>query len=169
MNDVYTAHPEQWLYDSKTGKPVRGPGDRTFNPPKGGMLIFDHARPSVRKFWKDVCYNATASGFVDGCFSDSSQPGTHGTSSHLNASANAAFEAGKIQTMSEVVTKFGGQAGKPYGDSTGELSVSTSSLNPLPHCTLPRQACSSAKSQIKQGSTLIKLSNSLQIKLQSLS
>jgi hypothetical protein len=34
MNDIYTAHPEQWLYDSKTGKAVRGGGDHTFDPPK---------------------------------------------------------------------------------------------------------------------------------------
>jgi hypothetical protein len=85
------------------------------------MLIFDHARASVREFWKGVCYNATATGFVDGCFSDSSQPMTHGTSSHLNVTDEAKYEAGKVQTMTEIVAKFGGQAGKPYGDSTGLL------------------------------------------------
>ena len=66
MNNIYEAHPQEWLYDSKTGKPVRGPGDRSFKPPKDGMLIFDHTRASVREFWKSVCLNATATGVVDG-------------------------------------------------------------------------------------------------------
>jgi hypothetical protein len=80
------------------------------------MLVFDHARPAVRAFWKGVCYNATATGFVDGCFTDSSQPDSHGTAKRLNASARAAFEAGKVQTMTEVTARFGGAAGRPYGN-----------------------------------------------------
>ena len=64
MNGIYEKHPEQWLYDSTTGEPVKGPGDRHFDPPKGGMLIFNHANEAMRTFWKGVCLNATASGVV---------------------------------------------------------------------------------------------------------
>lgn len=32
----------------------------------------------MRAYWKAVCLNATATGFVDGCFSDSSENNTHG-------------------------------------------------------------------------------------------
>ena len=35
--------------------------------------------------------NATRTGLVDGCFSDSSQPDSHGTGNHLNATDRAAF------------------------------------------------------------------------------
>ena len=121
MNDVYEKEPSQWLYDSYNQKPVRTNGDKTFNPPKEGMLVFNHILPEVRKFWKGVCITATKTGFVDGCFSDSSKPGSHKTPSFLNASDNAKFEAGKIQTMSEMTEFFGGKAGEPYfGNSTGK-------------------------------------------------
>jgi hypothetical protein len=60
--------------------------------------IFD-----LREFWRGVCSNATASGVVDGCFSGSSCNGTHGTSKHLNASTNAAFEAGKVSGLLDLV------------------------------------------------------------------
>lgn len=113
--------PDWQLNDSKTHKAVLAPGDRTFNPPKRGMLVFDHAVPALRDYWKSVCINATATGFVDGCFSDSSQPNTHGTQGHLNAADEAAFEAGKVQTMSELTQFFGGTPGKPYAGSDGVL------------------------------------------------
>jgi hypothetical protein len=87
------------------------------------MLVFNHALPEVREFWKTVCINATKSGVVDGCFSDSSQPGTHKISNFLNATDNAAFEAGKVQTMSEMTAVFGGKAGEAYGDSTGIIAT----------------------------------------------
>jgi hypothetical protein len=121
MNVIYEKHPEQWLHDKNTGLPLKLSGDKHFDPPKDGMLVFNHANAAVRKFWKGVCTNATASGVVDGCFSDSSCNATHKTSTHLNASMNDAFEAGKVQTMSEVTADFGGEAGKPYKGSTGVL------------------------------------------------
>merc|ERR1712091_551221 len=86
------------------------------------MLAFNHGNSDFRDFWKSVCFDATQSGFVDGCFSDSSQPGSHGTSKYLNASDNAIFEKGKIQTMTEVTAAFGGLAGHPYPpNATGLL------------------------------------------------
>jgi hypothetical protein len=121
MDVTFRAHPEQWLYDSADGKPVKTSGDHTFNPPKDGMLVFDHSKLATREFWEAVCVNATATGAVDGCFSDSSSPHTHRTNKFLNASDDAAFEAGKVQTMAAVTAKFGGKAGQPYGDSTGVL------------------------------------------------
>jgi hypothetical protein len=122
MHVTYLSHPEWWLYDSaNSSQPVYCGGDRTFRPPPGGMLIFDHAKAEVRSFWQGVCAAAVASGVVDGCFSDSSQPGSHGTSRHLNASYNALYEAGKVATMSNITAKFGGNPGKPYDGSTGVL------------------------------------------------
>jgi hypothetical protein len=121
MDKTYQTHPEEWLHDKKTGKPLKLSGDKHFDPPKDGMLVFNHANADLREFWKEVCSNATASGVVDGCFSDSSCNGTHGTSKHLNASTNAAFEAGKVQTMAEVTSMFGGQAGKAFKGSDGVL------------------------------------------------
>ena len=121
MHKEFLAHPAWWLYDSQSGKPVRCGGDRNFDPPKGGMLAFDHAKPEVRAWWGGVCATAVASGVVDGCFSDSSQPGSHGTGKHLNASGNALYEKGKVETMSAVTKKFEGTAGKPFKGSTGVL------------------------------------------------
>ena len=123
MAAEYEAMPANWMYDSKTRQPVRATGDKTFQPqPKDGMLVFNHALPAVRAFWKGVCENAVASGFVDGCFSDSSQPDSNGTGKHLNETDHAAFEAGKVRTMSELTARFGGQAGQPYpSDASGVL------------------------------------------------
>lgn len=73
------------------------------------------------QFWTDVCLKAVATGVVDGCFSDSSQPETHGTAKHLNASYNTEFEAGKVLTMSGLTSHFNGSPGKPYTGSTGTL------------------------------------------------
>eukprot|EP00039_Didymoeca_costata_P015923 m.277406 g.277406 ORF g.277406 m.277406 type:complete len:381 (-) comp16306_c0_seq14:759-1901(-) len=121
MHDDLIQHPEWQIRDSWTGQPAKLSGDKHFNPPKGGLLGFNHANSDMRDYWKAVCINATQTGFVDGCFSDSSQNATHGTEKHLNASDDQAFEAGKIQTMSEMTQFFGGAAGKPYEGSTGVL------------------------------------------------
>merc|ERR1712124_125265 len=99
---------------SKTGKPFYTSGDKHFNPPKSGMLVFDHANPEVQSWWANVCLNFTKTGVVDGCFSDSSQPGTHGTKKALNSTDAAAFEAGKVKTMTTVTAALGGKAGKPF-------------------------------------------------------
>jgi len=107
MHATYLAHPEWWLRDSNDSEPVYCPGDKHFNPPKGGMLAFDHANPAVRSWWESVCLKAVASGVVDGCFSDSSQPDTHGTGRWLNASYHDKFEQGKVDTMAALTTKFG--------------------------------------------------------------
>ena len=107
MHKDYLAHPEWWLRDSNDSEPVYCPGDKHFNPPKGGMLAFDHANPAVRSWWESVCLKAVASGVVDGCFSDSSQPDTHGTGRWLNASYHDKFEQGKVDTMAALTTKFG--------------------------------------------------------------
>ena len=76
----------------------------------------------MRQFWLDVCFKAVATGLVDGCFSDSSEVGSHGTTGALNRTANATYEAGKVTTMAEATKRFGGEAGKPYpADATGTL------------------------------------------------
>jgi hypothetical protein len=121
MHQEFIKKPEWWLHVSKTGKPFYTGGDRHFNPPKKGMLVFDHSKPQVQSWWAGVCLNATKGGYVDGCFSDSSQPGTHGTQRVLDAKDQAAFEAGKVKTMTKITTAFGGTAGQPYAGSTGVL------------------------------------------------
>lgn len=55
------------------GAPFYTSGDRHFNPPEEGMLVFDDSKPAVRDFWLGVCFRAVATGVVDGCFSDSSE------------------------------------------------------------------------------------------------
>jgi len=110
------------LNPCNAGGPVRTSGDKHFTPPAAGMLVFDHAQKQDRDFWIDACFRAVASGVIDGCFSDSSNVGTHGIGFYLNASYNAAFEAGKVATMAEATKRFGGAAGKPYSStSTGTL------------------------------------------------
>lgn len=121
MDVDMNAHPAWQLHDSKTGEAVHTGGDKHFNPPKSGMLVYNHAAVGMREYWKAVCINATKTGFVDGCFSDSSQPGSHKTSKYLNSTDNAAFEAGKVQTMTEMTAHFGVTAGAPYAGSTGVL------------------------------------------------
>jgi len=134
MDVVMHASPQFALNDSFSHKPVLAPGDKTFNPPKAGMLVFDHSSAGLREYWKSVCINATQTGFVDGCFSDSSQASSHGTSRHLNAADNAAYEAGKIQTMTELTEFFGGEAGQPYAGSHGVVigkAVNQSGINAM--------------------------------------
>ena len=63
-----------------------------------------------------------ATGVVDGCFSDSSEVGSHNTGRALNRTYNLSFEAGKVTTMAEATKRFGGAAGKPYPqNATGTL------------------------------------------------
>eukprot|EP00927_Polykrikos_kofoidii_P046470 TRINITY_DN40705_c0_g1_i1.p1 TRINITY_DN40705_c0_g1~~TRINITY_DN40705_c0_g1_i1.p1 ORF type:complete len:475 (+),score=90.50 TRINITY_DN40705_c0_g1_i1:61-1425(+) len=127
MHDEYVQHKDWWLRYSSTGKPFYTSGDKTFNPPKEGMLVFDHSKAEVRQWWQDTCMQAVASGFVDGCFSDSSGPGSHGTNMALNATDKATFEAGKVATMAAVTAALGGQAGQPFEGSSGLLIGKVSS------------------------------------------
>merc|ERR1740130_1788715 len=106
------------LNQSANGEPLMISGDKHFDPPKAGMLVYAHNVKEMQDYWIEVCLNATKTGFVDGCFSDSSQPGTHGTEKYLDKSDSAAFEAGKIETMAKVTPAFEGIAGKPYAGST---------------------------------------------------
>lgn len=121
MHEEYLKHEDWWLRRSDNGEPFYTSGGKTFRPPKEGMLVFDHSKKAVRDFWHDTCLGAVKTGYVDGCFSDSSQVGTHRTSTVLNATDNATFEQGKVTTMSEVTAAFGGRAGQPFNGSTGVL------------------------------------------------
>lgn len=121
MHQEFLKKPQWWLHVSQTGKPFYTGGDSHFNPPKKGMLVFDHSQPEVQSWWAGVCLNATKGGYVDGCFSDSSQPGSHGTEKVLDAKDKAAFEAGKVKTMATVTASLGGAAGQPFAGSTGVL------------------------------------------------
>jgi hypothetical protein len=104
------------------GSPFYTTGDRHFNPPEEGMLVFDDSQQVVRDFWLNVCFKAVSTGLVDGCFSDSSQVGSHGVGTALDKAANATYEAGKVATMTEATKRFGGVAGQPYpADATGTL------------------------------------------------
>ena len=53
MHETFIANPSWWLRisvgEKNAGSPVFAPGDSHFNPPKKGMLVFDHAKPTVRK------------------------------------------------------------------------------------------------------------------------
>jgi len=121
MHTEYLKHPDWWLRNSSTDEPVLVPGASNFNPPPEGMLVFDHSKPEVRDFWISVCLDGTKAGLVDGCFSDSSQVGSHGTNKSLDESDSEAFELGKIETMAELTRHFGGKPGKPWKGSTGVL------------------------------------------------
>lgn len=129
MHQQYLLEPSWWMHCSPGLQKHCGAnnvaytsGDKHFKPPKKGMLVFDHAKAAVRNFWLKVCATAVASGYVDGCFSDSSEVGSHRTGSFLNASYQNLFEAGKVATMSNVTALFGGVAGEAYPDSaTGTL------------------------------------------------
>lgn len=121
MNVVMQATPDYQLKDSYTGKPVYVRGDEHFNPPARGMLVFDHGKADARAYWESACVNATKTGFVDGCFSDSSQVDSHKTAVHLNEADHAAFEFGKVQSMTDLTAFFGGHAGEPYAGSDGVL------------------------------------------------
>lgn len=141
MHYQYLQHPEWWLRCdvgrdgqggavsggngkgcATDGAPFYTSGDRHFNPPKKGMLVFDDAQEAVRAFWLDTCFKAVATGLVDGCFSDSSEVGSHNTGRALNRTYNVSYEAGKVTTMAEATKRFGGAAGKPYPqNATGTL------------------------------------------------
>merc|ERR1719454_1510105 len=96
MHDEFLQHEDWWLRYSESGEPFYTGGDPTFDPPEEGMLVFDHSKEVVRDFWRDTCLEQVASGYVDGCFSDSSQTGSHRTDEALNSTDRSAFEAGKV-------------------------------------------------------------------------
>ena len=121
MDTVMRAHRPWQLNQSANGQAVMVSGDKHFNPPKSGMFVYAHNVKEMQDYWIEVCLNATKTPFVDGCFSDSSQPGSHKTGNYLNKKDEAAYEAGKVATMSKVTAAFGGKAGKPYTGSTGVL------------------------------------------------
>ena len=132
MHYQYLERPDWWLKcspETAAAKCAKTPhhavyahGDSHFNPPKEGMLVFDHAKPEVRSFWLATCFRAVETGLVDGCFSDSSEVGSHGTTKFLNESYNNAYEAGKVLTMATATARFGGAAGQAYPrDATGVL------------------------------------------------
>ena len=92
MGAAFDARPAWWLRDA-AGAPVREPGDHDFPQPSEGMLIFDFAQPDVRAWWASACLNLTATGAVDGCFSDrAGQEGFPGV--ELDPDAAAAYAAG---------------------------------------------------------------------------
>jgi len=126
MHQEFLQKPEWWLRESQSGKPFYAYGDKHFNPTNTSirpqMLVFDHSKLDVQSWWEGVCVNATRTGVVDGCFSDSSTPGgSHGTPKVLNATDQEAFEAGKVKTMTSVTAALGGTAGQPFAGSTGVL------------------------------------------------
>lgn len=131
MHYQYLQRPDWWLRCSKgpdgegpdaagcssIGAPFYTSGDRHFNPPEQGMLVFDDSKAEVRNFWLNACFKAVATGLVDGCFSDSSEVGSHKTGSALNKTANASYESGKVATMTEATARFGGTAGQRYNSA----------------------------------------------------
>lgn len=50
--------------------PTRTSGDGSFPQPKDGMLSVNLTSQAGRDFWAEQCVNITATGYVDGCFSD---------------------------------------------------------------------------------------------------
>ena len=64
--------------------------------------MYVHTTTYPVRYWISACINATKSGYVDGCFSDSSSVDTHKTAAHLNDADHAAFEFGKVQSMTEL-------------------------------------------------------------------
>jgi len=123
MAKEFANRPEWWLRRSNDSKPFLTKGDKHFNPPEQGMLVFDHSKQAVRNFWISACVNATKSGVVDGCFSDSSEVASHKTATALNASSNAAFEAGKVQTSAALTTFFGGTGGQPFTPASSGVLI----------------------------------------------
>lgn len=121
MDTTMQATPAYQLKDSTTGDAVHLGGDKHFDPPKAGMLAFDHSKEDCRQYWVSACINATKTGVVDGCFSDSSEVDSHKTAHYLNEKDHAAFEFGKVQSMSTLTAYFGGKAGEPYAGSDGVL------------------------------------------------
>jgi len=110
MHTMLESKPAWQLLDSRSGKPMRVSGDKVFDPPPEGLLVFNHAVGEMREHWKKICIKSGA----DGCFADSSQEGSHLTSYYLNNEDGAAFEEGKVQTMRELTVQFSGRPGKPY-------------------------------------------------------
>ena len=75
LHDKLLDRPDLWTYqaEGKNGgsrQPTRTHGDGSFPQPKDGMLSFNFSSPSGRNFWADACMNMTATGLIEGCFSD---------------------------------------------------------------------------------------------------
>lgn len=50
MDVVMQSTPAYQLKDSYSGKAVHAPGDRHFDPPAAGMLVFDHSKQEARQY-----------------------------------------------------------------------------------------------------------------------
>ncbi len=88
------SHPEYWVYD-KEGKPLYIQGDHSFDPPKQGMLVFNHGRSDVRGFWRGVCEKAVFECVFVWCVLGAYETCLHVTGS-LNDVGNACLWALRI-------------------------------------------------------------------------
>ena len=72
-----------------------------------GLYVFDVSKFEVRKWWLNICLNATKYANGDGCFCDSSQRVNATFIPHLSASKEEAWNEGLINLTREVQEALG--------------------------------------------------------------
>lgn len=111
LHDELLLRPDLWTYQAPlpdgTRLPTRTPGDGSFPQPKEGMLGFNFSSAAGRAFWADACFNMTATGFVDGCFSDRASGAPKG----LDPAWAASYRAGHERVHQELQQRLS-EAGK---------------------------------------------------------
>ena len=90
-------HPDYALQDEN--------GDRVKN--SQGFYVFDLSKPEVRKWWLNICLNATKYANGDGCFCDSSQNVNSTFTPELPASKTEAWGEGLLNLTREVQEALG--------------------------------------------------------------
>ena len=94
------ARPDLWARD-KSGAACHTNGDGSF-PNHSNMLSFDFAQAGGRDLWAQACLNVTATGHVDGCFSDRAN-----SFPSCALPDKASFGAGHLQVQQELQRKLG--------------------------------------------------------------
>jgi hypothetical protein len=93
--------------------------------------VYDHSKAKVRQFWKEMCLNLTATGFIDGCGADFSALEHNRWSSHttdyiekslgLDTEKAQAWNEGHRQMMQETMVALQQIGGYLIGKDSFEL------------------------------------------------
>ena len=97
MAREFNKHPDYALRDEK-GVKVKN---------NQGVYVFDVSKPEVRKWWLNICLNATKYANGDGCYCDSSQRVNATFTPRLSPSKEKAWSEGLINLTREVQEALG--------------------------------------------------------------
>ena len=73
-----------------------------------GLTVFDFSQQTARSLWAEVCKNATATGYVDGCFADRAvDVQQFETNGQISQHKRTAFDKGHWDMLAELQEHIG--------------------------------------------------------------